>query len=137
NGIRYGTIQDDGTQLFLEDFTNVTYRKVTGVISQLDPNLPGMTLPMIILEEYDDPFGNRHILKSAQRTYCQGDLLAEEKIFDAQGKYCYSLLYEYNDRRELVSETDPLGYKTIYLYDDNGNKIYEEKVGSGRKVIYT
>jgi RHS repeat-associated protein len=136
NGIRIFTINDDGTNLDPADFTNVSYRKFTEVTPQLDVNLPGMTLPKVIQEGYQEATGVRHILKRIERTYCQGDLLAEEKIFDAQGKYCYSRRCEYNDRRQLVSETDPLGYQTNYQYDNNGNKTFEEKIHSGRKVIY-
>lgn len=135
NGIQIGIITDDGSGLTLEDLSNVTYRKFVAIAPQLDPNLPGMTLPSIIQESYQDLQGI-HLLNKTEKIYSHGDLLAEEKIFDAQGNYCYSLRYEYNDKRELISETDPLNFQTIYLYDNNGNKIYEEKIGSGRKILY-
>ena len=137
NGICIGTIHDDGCTFAMEDFTNVTYRKITEIYPQLNPYLPGMSLPWVIQEGYDDPkTGIRHYLKRIERAYVQGDLLAEEKIYDATGKYCYTLKYEYNERRELISETDPLGYQTVYVYDANGNKIFEEKIGTGRKVAF-
>lgn len=137
NGIRVVTVIDDGSGLNLDDFSNVTYRKIIQIFPQLNPALPGMTLPAVIQESYQDPqTGVIHPLKRIERTYSHGDLLAEEKVFDAEGKYCYSLRYEYNDRRQLISQSDPLGYVTVYQYDDNGNKTYEEKVGSGRKVAY-
>ncbi|MEI8366354.1 MAG: RHS repeat-associated core domain-containing protein, partial [Parachlamydiaceae bacterium] len=137
NGILTCTISDDGSGQSLEDYTDVSTRKVSEITSQLDANLPGITLPKIIREGYDDPkTGLRHILKSIERIYSHGDLLAEEKTFDAQGSFCYSLRYEYNNRRELISEIDSMGFQTIYKYDSNGNKIYEEKVGSGKQDYY-
>ncbi|NGX42848.1 MAG: tRNA nuclease WapA [Chlamydiae bacterium] len=121
----------------MNNLTNVTYRHITEIEPQLDPNLPGMTLPRTIRECYADPkTGQKHLLKMVERTYTQGDLLAEEKVYDAQSNYRYSLLFEYNDQQRLVREVNALGEETIYTYDANLNKIYEEKIGSGKKVRY-
>lgn len=137
NGILLQKITDDGSTSDVNNLTNVSYRRITEVSPQLNPNLPGMTLPRQIREWYVHPkTGEKHLLRMVEKTYVQGDLLSEEKVYDANGKYCYRVLFEYNNKRELVSEIDALGFKTIYKYDENGNKIYEEKVGSNKKTTY-
>lgn len=137
NAILIRKIVDDGCMPDPSDLTNVSYRLITEIEPHLNLSLPGMTLPYITREWYLDLNTNqKHLLKKIERTYTQGDLLAEEKVFDANDTYCYSLTYEYNPRRELIRETNALGETTLYSYDDNGNKIYQEKVGSGKKTHF-
>lgn len=136
NRILVCTIVDDGSGDKKEDFTDVTYRKVTEIEPQLNPELDGLTLPSSIKEFYVDPkTTKKHLLRRVERRY-KGDLLVEEKVFDAKDQYKYSLKFKYNNRRELISETNSLGEETTYEYDDNGNKVFEEKVGSGKKTVF-
>lgn len=102
----------------------------------LDPNSPSLTLPKVIREGYQDADGTVHFLKTIEKIYTKGDLVAEEKIYDATGAYCYSQLYEYNPRRQLTKHTNALGEVTVYSYDNNGNKISEEKLHSGKITRY-
>ena len=129
NGILVETIQDDGLGETAADLNNVTYRKITESTPQLDPNQPGITLPKIVQESCLDPqSGTKTVLKRIEKVYDK-DLLVEEKVFDAEGVYCYSHHYVYNTRRQLLSETDSMGVKTLCRYNDNGEKIFEEKNG--------
>jgi len=137
NGILIQKIIDDGGSPDVNNLANVSYRRITDIEPQLNPNLPGMTLPRVIKEWYVDPkTGQHHFLKMVEKSYTQGDLLEEEKVYDSNSQYSYSLFFEYNHKRELVREIDPLGQETIYQYDENGNKIYEEKFGSNKKTTY-
>src|SRR5262249_50937859 len=138
NGILICKIIDDGCKPDKDNLEQVSYRLITEIEPHLNPNLPGiMTLPHFIRESYLDPHtGKKHLLKKIRRTYTQGDLLAEEKVFDATDTYLYSQIYKYNARRELISETNALDEKTIYAYDDHGNKIYEEKTNTGKKTHF-
>ncbi|MEI8366530.1 MAG: hypothetical protein WCF65_08970, partial [Parachlamydiaceae bacterium] len=137
NNILVETLHDDGCGDAENDLRGVTYRNSTEITPQLNPNQPGVTLPKIVQESCFDPkTGCKTVLKRMERIYGHGDLLVEEKVFNGQEAYCYSRYYEYSDRRELISETDAMGIKTLYRYDGNSNKVYQEKVGSGRQVEF-
>lgn len=137
NGILICKMVDDGSAVDSSaNLSNVTYRIITDLESQLNPDLPGMTLPKVIKESYHLANGPKQLLKMIERNYSHGDLLTEEKTYDANGQFRFSTYYKYNDRRELISETDTVGIETIYAYDNNGNKIYEERLQSGKKIHY-
>lgn len=131
------TIHDDGFKFADDDLTGVSCRKITQIIRQLDPNQPGLSLPKIVQECCLDL--NTHeltLIKKIEKIYDCRDLLIEEKIFDSLNQYCYSLHYEYNGLRLLCSKTDAIGRVTIFHYDSNGNKAYEELIGSGRRLQF-
>ena len=137
NAILIKKTVDDGSTPDASNLTGVSYRLITEIEPQLNPNLPGMTLPKVIKEYYLDlQTGQQHLLKKVEKTYTQGDLLAINKVYDANGNYCYSNMFEYNDRKELVKEIDAYGVATVCQYDDNKNKIYVEKLGSQKKNRY-
>jgi len=136
NGILICTIADDGASEDKEDFSHVTYRRVTEIEPQLNPKEDGLTLPRTITEFYIDPVKKKkHLLKRIERSYA-GDLLTEERIFDSHNEFKYRLKFKYNDRRELISETNALGEETKYAYDESGNKIQEILVGSGKEIHF-
>nr|NGX42984.1 tRNA3(Ser)-specific nuclease WapA [Chlamydiota bacterium] len=138
NAILVQKIVDDGSGDEASNISDVTYRMITTIEPQINPALPGMTLPHIIREYYEDLPTNQHRhLKTIERIYSHGDLLVEEKVFDAYSNYRYSIRFEYNDQRKLVREVNALGEETVYDYDTNLNKIYEEKIGSGKKLRYS
>lgn len=137
NGITTKKIVDDGSGPDVNDLTNVSCRRITEIIPQLNPSMPGITLPSVVRECcLDLETGQTKLLKRTEKFYVKGDLLKEEKIYDSNNQYCYSTSFEYNNKRELVREVDALGQATIYKYDSNGNKIYEEKLGSNKKITY-
>lgn len=114
NAILIKKIVDDGSTPDASNLTGVSYRLITEIEPQLNPNLAGITLPKVIKEFYLDlKTGQQVLLKKVEKTYIQGDLLAEDKVFDANGNYCYSNLFEYNDRKELIKEVDAYGVATV------------------------
>jgi hypothetical protein len=123
NGILICKIVDDGCTPGKDNLEQVSYRLITEIEPQLNPKLPGMTLPHFIREMYHDPnTDKKQLLKKIERLYTQGDLLAEEKVFDATDTYLYSQTYKYNNIRELISETNALGETTIYAYGETVTK---------------
>jgi RHS repeat-associated protein len=137
NGMLIEKIKDDGSMPESNDLTNISYRLITRYAYQMNSQLPGMSLPVVIEEWFFDPKTNsEHLLKITEKTYTMGDHLAEEKVYDSNRNYCYTLQFSYNDNRELVSKTNPIGQKTIYRYDANGNKIFEETIGSNKKITF-
>ena len=137
NGILITTVMDDGSEKEVDNFSNVTYRKIIEIIPQLDFEKYGMTLPAVIKEEYVDPkTAQKHLLKTVKRTYTTGNRIAQEEVYDALNAHQYTLFFDYNDRLELIRETDALGHETIYEYDDTGNKIFEKKITSGKEIHF-
>ena len=133
NGILICKIIDDGSGESKDDLTQVTYRKITEITPHL--TFPGLTHPHIV-KEFFLQNGQKVPLKKIERLYQSTNLLAEERVFDSNEQYRYSLYYEYNSQRKLIRETNALGEVTLYNYDPNGNKIYEEKVGTGKKLHF-
>ena len=85
---------------------------------------------------YDPTSGEEVLLSRTESSYNDHALLSENRVFDANNDHLYTLFYTYDDRDRLIEETDPLGQVTKYGYDENFNKIYEERVGSGNKTYY-
>ncbi len=137
NAIMIKKIVDDGNALECNNLMNVTYRHITEIEPQLNPELPGMTHPHCIKEWYVDPNSNeQRLLKMVEKIYTQGDLLLAERTYDSNGNYCYSNYFEYNDKKQLTGEINPYNHVTLYQYDENGNKTYEQKVDSGKKTQF-
>lgn len=137
NGIMIRKIVDDGNALECDNLSNVTYRRITRIEPQLNQGLPGMTLPKWIKEWYFDPISKEErLLKMEEKIYTNGDLLLAIRTYDSNGNYCYSRYFEYNEKKQLTGEIDPYNYVTLYQYDANGNKTYEEKINSGKKSNY-
>lgn len=51
--------------------------------------------------------------------------VAQEEVYDANGAFAYTILKEYNERGDLLSETNALGQKASYEYDDRGHCVFE------------
>ena len=79
-------------------------------------------MPEWIEEKYLDR-GAEHLLKRTNVQYDSWGNVAEEKIYDANGAYAYSILKEYSERGDILSETNPSGQKRLFAYDDRGKCI--------------
>ena len=95
-------------------------KMITGYI--LRQQQPFLHMPEWIEEKYLDN-GIERLLKRTHLTYDQWGHVAEEKVHDANVKYAYSILKEYNERGDLLSETNPFGQKHTFAYDDKGHCI--------------
>ncbi|MCH9624975.1 MAG: hypothetical protein S4CHLAM123_01370 [Chlamydiales bacterium] len=85
---------------------------------------PFLHMPERIEEKYLED-GVEKLLKSADLTYDQWGHVIEEKIYDADDLYAYSILKEYDEQRNLLSETNPIGQKRTFTYDDKGRCLEE------------
>lgn len=85
---------------------------------------PFLHMPEWIEEKYLEK-GQERLLKRKHLTYDQWGNVIEEKIYDANGHYAYSILKEYNERGDLLSETNPLGQRRTFMYDSRGQCIEE------------
>ena len=129
------SIEDDGCGEEPSDLTDVTVRRIRRVIPSED--FPTFGKPLEILEAYYDPVsGEEALLNRVECSYNDHAFLTEKRVFDANNEHIYTLFYTYDDRDRLIEETDPLGQVTKYGYDENFNKVYEERIGSGKKIFY-
>ncbi len=85
---------------------------------------PFLHMPEWIEEKYLEKDGEK-LLKRTHLSYDPYGNVAEEKIYDSNGQYAYSILKKYNERGDLLSETNPLGQERTFIYDDKGRCIEE------------
>ena len=97
-------------------------KRITNYI--LRQEQPFLHMPEWIEEKYLEKGGEK-LLKRTHLSYDQYGNVSEEKTYDANGAYAYSILKEYNERGDLLSETNPLGQKRNFAYDNKGRCIEE------------
>ncbi len=93
---------------------------------------PFLHMPEWIEEKYLDE-GEEKFLKRTHLTYDQKGNVSQESVYDANGIYAYSILKEYNERGNLLSETNPMGQRRTCAYDERGRCIEASKFSSKLK----
>lgn len=116
------TIQDDGSTSDSNDLTGVTERTIKNYV--LRTQAPFLHMPEWIEEKYWDK-GEEKLLEKRHLTYDTYGNIAEEAFYDTNGEFAYTLYKEYNERGDLLSETNALGQKATYQYDSHGRRIFE------------
>lgn len=61
----------------------------------------------------------------------------EEEHFGSDGKHAYTIQRTYNEKGELLDETNPLGDMAIYQYNTRGQCFYEEPFSNGLVIKRT
>jgi RHS repeat-associated protein len=113
-------IADDGTGLDKNDLTNVNERRLTKY--QLRQSRPFLHM-VDWLEEHCLNGSNEKLLKKVHYSYDKWGNIAQENIYDANANFAYSIYREYNERGDLLSETNPIKQKASYEYDEKGRLI--------------
>ncbi|NDE82168.1 MAG: hypothetical protein EB051_00930, partial [Chlamydiia bacterium] len=113
------TISDDGSAEDKNDLSCVSQRVLTTYTLRQSP--PFLHMTEWIEETYLDgtaqqPLKKRHLI------YDEHGNVAEEQIYDAAGNYTYTIYKTYNERGDLLSESEPLGKEAQYTYDVRGRK---------------
>jgi RHS repeat-associated protein len=108
------------TQKCIDD--NNSQKRITNYI--LRQQQPFLHMPEWIEEKYFEK-GDEKLLKRNHLSYDQYGNVSEKKVHDANGQYAYSIFKEYNERGDLLSETNPLGQKRTFAYDNKGRCIEE------------
>ncbi|MEX1013524.1 MAG: RHS repeat-associated core domain-containing protein [Waddliaceae bacterium] len=133
NAICIKHIKDDGSGKSESDLQNITYRRITEITPQIDRKIPGFILPAIKEEKYLDPLSQQeHLLSREEYYYIKGGLLSETHVYDADLNLQYILTKAYGTKRRVIMETNALGEKVRYGYDNENQKVREEKIGSGK-----
>lgn len=86
---------------------------------------PFLHMPQKMTECYVED-GICYKLKCTLLEYDAHGNVSKEEIYDAENKFCYAITKEYNERGDLLSETNPLGRKATYTYDGKGRLEYEK-----------
>ena len=117
-------ITDNGKSKNIHDFTGVSERYIKRI--QNTSSVP-IGLPETIEEFYLDLSSNREVLlKSTVNTYSPQGYLTSQVIYDSQEILAFRQELVYDAMGNVIEETDPLGHKTWYQYDANGNCIFKQ-----------
>nr|NGX52821.1 putative deoxyribonuclease RhsA [Candidatus Anoxychlamydiales bacterium] len=140
-------IEDDGSSLDKYDLQTVSQRTITKYnLRQAQPFLHMIES----IEEKCLQNGIEKLFKRTCLTYDKWGNVSKEDIYDANNSYSHSINKTYNERGDLLSETNPLKDKATFEYDDKGrekqsvnyshklttNKEYDTK-GRLKKIIKT
>lgn len=111
------TISDDGISEDKNDLSSVTQR--TSTAYALRQSAPFLHMPEWAIDAYwenglEKPLKKRHFI------YDSDGNIAQEEIYDANGEWRYTLSKIYNERGDILSETNPLGQTAFYTYDAKG-----------------
>ena len=124
NGTLLEEIVDDGSDEDIKSLADVTRRLITRYTPKKEA--PCIGLPVEVVQLYSDPFGNEKQLKRIENRYSPEGWLIEQKVYDADDSYCYTLQWEYNRFGKVTKEIDPLGNETVRSYNSFGNMTVEE-----------
>ncbi len=111
------TISDDGTSEDKDNLSHVTQRTLKTYI--LRQSTPFFHMPEWIQETYLED-GAEKLLKKSHLIYDQHGNIAQEEVYDAQGKHAYTICKTYNERGDVLSKTNRLEQEAVYTYDARG-----------------
>lgn len=112
-------IDDDGSKDNKDDLSDVTQRKITTYI--LRQTYPFLHMPEWIEVRYLEG-GTEKLLTRTHLNYDKYGNVNEEKVYDANGEFAYTLTKKYHERGDLYSETNAIGQTATYTYDAYGQK---------------
>lgn len=121
-------ILDDGSGRDVEDLSGMTERRTTTYI--LRQSAPFLHMPEWVIQTYTES-GVEKPLSKSHLIYDKRGNIEEEEVYDVEENLAYTIYKTYNERGDLLSETNPLGQKAIYTYDDRG-KLKTKTNHSGR-----
>ena len=104
------------------DCIDVTQRTRTQYI--LRQEQPYLHMPEWIIES-ESQDGCSHLLKKKHLTYDKEGNISTEEIYGADEKHAYTLYKTYNERGDLLTETNPSGDQATYIYDAHGRRTCE------------
>lgn len=111
------TISDDGASEDRDDLSHITERLVTTYT--LRQSAPFLHMPEWIEETYWES-GIKKPLKKSHLIYDPHGNVAQEEVYDAEGNHAYTICKTYNERGDVLTETNRLGQQTTYTYDSRG-----------------
>ncbi|HSW87022.1 MAG TPA: RHS repeat-associated core domain-containing protein [Rhabdochlamydiaceae bacterium] len=120
-----GEIRDDGSEKDLYDLTGVTIRNHKQYELDSDSGLVKS-----ITEKTLDPQTNKEVLlRKIEFTYSSHRQVIAETVYDSDLQHRYTLQTEYDSHGNVISQTDPLGRKSVFVYDDEDRLITSHEPG--------
>ena len=113
-------IVDDGSSKIQEDLSDVTYRRITRYLLRQKP--PFLHMKEWVIETYLDE-GEEKLLEKRHLLYDTYGNIAEEEVYDKDEHLAYILYKTYNERGDLLTETNRLGDQASYTYDAKGRLL--------------
>lgn len=111
------TISDDGSSEDKDNLSDVSQRTLKTYT--LRRSAPFLHMPEWIEETYLEN-GTYKLLKKSHFVYDEHGNIAQEGVYDAEGKLAYTISKTYNERGDVLSETSRLGREAAYTYDARG-----------------
>ncbi|HEY4832908.1 MAG TPA: hypothetical protein VIH61_10160, partial [Waddliaceae bacterium] len=136
-------VRDDGKTETFENLEGVSERTVTRFFPK--ENFPAVGSAERIEERYLDLNSGQEILqKKVEMEFSLSGEVIRRHVYNAEGKYCFSLFYEHDSQGNLV-RSEENGKIVQARYDSHGNQIYldddERQVISSydfaNRLIYT
>ena len=110
-------ISDDGSSEDCNDLSGVSQRTVK--IYTLRQSEPFLHMPEWIEERFLEGDAEK-ILKRTHLSYDEHGNVAEEAVYDGDGRLGYTISKTYNERGDVLTETNCLGQQAAYTYDPKG-----------------
>lgn len=124
-------ISDDGKSENILDLTGVTQRTWTDI--HLRQEAPFVHMPEWVEEKYLES-GEEKLAKRKNLTYDRWGNVGQEDIYDNKGEFFYTIYRTYDEQGNLLTETNALGQKRTFSYDEKGRLIQSVNY-SGRLQI--
>ncbi len=112
-------IEDNGSADDINDLSGVTQRKITSY--SLRQQQPFLHMPEWICEKYLEN-GEEKLLKRTYQVYNEEGHVTEQHVYDANNQLAYVLYKTYNEAGDVLSETNPIGQKATYSYDEHSRE---------------
>jgi RHS repeat-associated protein len=129
------TIEDDGCTNDPHNLSGVTERLITYFF-------PRQTEPVGLPERIDKMYldlqtGQETLLKRLFCFYSKEGHLIRQDTYDAQGVFCYTQEWNYDDHGNVIFEKDPIGRVITREFDENDNLIRENGPSLNLSTLYT
>lgn len=125
NGALASEIVDDGTSTDVDDLSNITKRKISRYTNRMEYPVG---LPEIIEETYLDLQTGQEIPhRKLVNEYNNTAKITRQDHYDANGELNYTLTWTYDKWGNILTQNDALGHVTSYKYDENKNRVFEQR----------
>jgi len=108
---------DDSHNLIRKTTEDTTQK--TAIKYKLRQTPPFLHMPEWVEETYWED-GREKPLKKSHLLYDKYGNIAQEEVYDAEGILAYTLCKTYNERGDILSETNRLGQMATYTFDPRG-----------------
>ncbi len=110
-------IEDDGVSLDKDDLSSVSYRMIKNIKLENDTDLP----KVIEYKYLDLQKGLVKLYKKEILFHSETGKVIKKDVYSSKNELLYSLAFEYDQKGNLIKQTDPLKREELFTYDQNNN----------------